>query len=72
MKPNLGPTCLRKRVREKGKRGERYCGFVFTCFTLDGARVGHDLFLVFAATRRHLALRAPRAIEHAAAAMLPF
>ena len=36
---------------------------VFTRFTLDGARVGHNLVLVFAAMRRHLALRAARIIE---------
>ena len=38
---------------------------VFTRFTLDGVRVGHNLVLVFAATRRHLALRAARVIERA-------
>ena len=38
---------------------------VFTRFTLDGARVGHDLVLVFAATRRRLALRAARVGERA-------
>ena len=35
-----------------------HCGFVFTRFTLDGG-VGHVLVLVFAAMRRHSALRAP-------------
>ena len=45
-----------------GESAERHCGFVFARFTVDGV-VGHDLVLVFAAARRHLALRAARIIE---------
>ena len=37
----------------------------FSPVMLYGARVGHDLVLVFAATRRRLALRAARVIKHA-------
>ena len=39
---------------------------VFARFTLDGSRAGHVLVLVFAATRRRLALRAARIIEQGA------
>ena len=60
-----GPTWLRERVRVKKKAKNASVMFVFTCFTVDGSRVGHDLVLVFAATRRHLALRAARLIEQA-------
>ena len=53
--------------KEKGKSSERH----FRPLTARW-RVGHVLVLVFAATRRHLALRAARVIEHAASAMLLF
>ena len=61
--------CTRRDLRVKKKEKNAsvvfgHCGFVFTRFTLDG-RVGHDLVLVFAATRRRMALRAARVIEHA-------
>ena len=65
VKRDLGPTCLRERVRVKKKAKNASVMFVFTSLTVDGARVGHVLVLVFAATRRHLALLAARIIERA-------
>ena len=43
----------------------------FHCSPRDGG-VSHVLVLVFAATRRNLALQSARVVEHAAAAMLLF
>ena len=63
LKLNLGPTCLREHVRIKKKAKNASVLFVFTRFTVDGGRVSHGLVLVFAATCRRLALRAPRIIE---------
>ena len=60
VKRDLGPTCLRKRVRVKKKAKE--ASGIFVRSPLDGG-VGHGLVLVFAALRRRLALRAPRIIE---------
>ena len=55
-------TCLRERVRVKKK--EKNASVMFVLFPRDGG-VGHVLVLVFAATRRQLALRAERVIERA-------
>ena len=60
VKRNLGPTCLRERdhVKKKAKNAS----VVFGLFPRGGG-VGHVLVLVFAATRRPLALHSARIIE---------
>ena len=58
-------ACPRKEKGKKCKRHVRPLWVRFHPFPVDGARVGHVLVLVFAATRRHLALRASRIIERA-------
>ena len=52
-------VCFARERDDASHRQSRHFAFFFPLFTVDG----HDLVLVFATTRRHLALRAARIIE---------